>query len=70
MLHIMNKGFRKKDYNLQIKIRDEYNKQEVFRLARFYNDAYLPAKLKRLQSQEENKSSGISMKDLLNFKQK
>jgi len=70
MIHILNKGFRKKDYNLQVKIREEFNDQEIFRLARFYNDAYLPAKLKRIQEQEKNKSSALSMDDLLDFKKK
>jgi len=67
MIHIMNKGFRKKDYNLQVKIRDEYIDQEIFKLAGFYNNAYLPAKLKRIQSGEEKKRSGLSMKDLADF---
>lgn len=69
IIHILNKGFRKRDYNLQIKIRDEFKDEEIFKLARFYNDAYLPAKLKRVQEQEEKKSSGLSMKDLTDFNQ-
>jgi ion transport protein len=68
IIHILNKGFRKKDYNLQIKIRDEFADQEIFRLAKFYNDHYLPAKLKQLKNKEENKESGLTMNDLINFK--
>ncbi|MCP4132290.1 MAG: hypothetical protein GY754_15065 [bacterium] len=67
VLHILNKGFRKKDYNLQIKIRKEFSEQEIFRLAKFYNDSYLPAKLRRLHAEKEKKSSGLSMNDLTNF---
>ncbi|MFW5808696.1 MAG: ion transporter [Spirochaetota bacterium] len=64
VLHILNLGFRKKDYNLQIKINPYYQDHEVYRLAQFYNEAYLPAKLKR---QEREKKQAISMKDLLKF---
>ncbi len=70
LIHIMNKGFRKKNYNLQIKIKDEYSDQEIYRLARFYNDAYLPAKMKRMQAEKDKKSSSLSMKDLLSFNKK
>jgi hypothetical protein len=68
LVHVLNKGLRKKDYNLQIKVKEIYRDHEIFRVARFYNDAYLPAKLKRNRKEDENKSSGLSMKDLLNFK--
>lgn len=67
IVHILNKGFRKKDYNLQIKIREEFKDEEIYKLAKFYNDAYLPAKLKRVLEQDEGKTSGLSMKDLANF---
>jgi hypothetical protein len=68
LVYILNKGLRKKDYNLQIKIKDIYKDHEIFRVASFYNNAYLPAKLKKNRKEEENKSSGLSMKDLLDFK--
>jgi hypothetical protein len=67
VVHILNKGFRKRDYNLQIKIREEFKDEEIYKLAKFYNDAYLPAKMKRVQDLEEGKTSGLSMKDLTNF---
>lgn len=67
-VHILNLGFRKKDYNLLVKISEDKAEHEIFRLAKFYNDAYLPAKMKRNEgaSQKENKS--LSMKDLMDFK--
>ncbi len=68
LVHILNKGLRKKDYSLQIKIKDIYKDHEVFRVAKFYNDAYLPAKLKRNREENEKKSSRLSMKDLMDFK--
>jgi hypothetical protein len=67
VLHVMDKGFRKSDYNLQVKIRKERADHEVFKLASFYNDRYLPAKIRRLEKMEQSKKSGLSMKDLQNF---
>jgi hypothetical protein len=68
VLHVMDKGFRKKDYNLQVHVKEEYKNHEVFQLARFYNDNYLPAKSRRLQKMEkEAPKTSISMKDVLGF---
>jgi hypothetical protein len=67
VIHVMDKGFRKSDYNLQVKIKDEYQEHEIFDLALFYNDRYLPAKIRRLEKIQQNKKSGLSMNDLLNF---
>lgn len=64
ILHIMNLGMRKKDYNLQVKINPHYSDHELFKLAQFYNDAYLPAKLKRMNKEKEQ---SLSMNDLLKF---
>lgn len=68
LIHVMNQGFRKKSYNLQVKIRDEYKDEEIFKLAKFYNDAYLPSKIAKLQRDEMKKTSGISMDFLKGFK--
>jgi hypothetical protein len=68
ILHILNKGFRKKEYNLEIKINDRMKDHEVYSLASFYNNAYLPAKLRRSFRENKSGSSGLSMDDLKNFK--
>ena len=70
LIHVMNKGFRKKDYNLQVKVREEYAQDEIYKLADFYNEAYLPAKLKKIAEQDDKKTSNISMNFLQNFKSK
>ena len=68
IIHVMDKGFRKKDYNLQVHIKAEYEDHEINRLARFYNDNYLPAKSRLIQKmEEETPKAGLSMKDLLGF---
>jgi len=68
VVHILNLGFRKKDYNLLIKIPEDKADHEVFRLAGFYNDAYLPAKMKKNDSESIKNNKSLSMKDLMNFK--
>jgi len=52
VITILNQGFRKKDYNLLVKVPERYKDHEVFRLSKFYNDAYLPAKMKKIMDRE------------------
>ncbi len=66
--HILNKGLRKKNYQLEIKIKDQFKDHEINKIAQFYNDAYLPAKHRRQITEEENKTSGLSLDDLTSFK--
>ncbi len=67
VVHVLNLGFRKKEYNLLVKIPEQNSDHEIFRLAKFYNEAYLPSKMKRLDGGSA-KNSSLSMKDLMNFK--
>jgi hypothetical protein len=41
-------GFRSRQYSECVNIREEFEQDEVYKLAKFYNDVYLPAKLKRI----------------------
>ena len=66
--YILNMGFRKKDYNLLVKIPEEKDDHEIFRLAKFYNEAYLPSKMKRMDREDLKSSRSLSMKDLDDFK--
>ena len=69
LIHILQKGLWKKNYNLQIKIKEQYKDEEIYTLAQFYNEVYLPAKLRKMQEKEATKS-GLSMSDLANFNKK
>ncbi len=55
ILNTINKGFRLRQYNERVIIRSEFEQDEVFKLAKFYNDAYLPAKFKRVGTEGINK---------------
>ncbi len=68
IVHIMRRGFTEKDYNLQVKIKKEYAEHEIFKLAEYYNEVYLPEKLRKQQEEKEKKATTLSMDDLLSFK--
>lgn len=53
VIDIVNKGFKSRQYNEPVIIRKEYEEDEVFKLAKFYNEAYLPAKLKRIEQKKK-----------------
>lgn len=66
----LNAGFRKRDYNLMIKIRDEYKDEELYRLAGFYNEAYLPAKLRKRDMAKEGSGTPLTINTVKDFKNK
>jgi hypothetical protein len=43
-IHVMNRGMEEKDYNFEVKIDPRYSEDGVFRLARNYNQIFLPMK--------------------------
>ena len=68
VLFILLRGFKEKSYSLQVKIPKEYADHEIFQLSAFYNDKFLPAKLKRLHKEKSVMKSQLSMNDLIRFK--
>lgn len=64
---VMAKGLRYSDYNLEVKIPENYKDDEIFELATVYNEKWLPLK-SRILAVKERKSeekSALSMDDLL-----
>ena len=45
-INVMQKGFKEKSFNSEVKIPQTYSEDEIFRLAHSYNDNYLPLKEK------------------------
>ncbi len=70
ILFILLRGFKEKGYSLQVKIPKVYTDHEIFQLSVFYNDKFLPAKLKRLHKEKAKMKSQLSMDDLIKFKKK
>jgi hypothetical protein len=64
---VMAKGLRYADYNLEVKIPENYQDDEVFELAAVYNEKWLPLKSRILAVKERKteEKSALSMDDLL-----
>jgi hypothetical protein len=43
-VYVMKRGLDEENYNLEVKIPDLYKDDDIFRLAKLYNDKYLPLK--------------------------
>ncbi len=43
-IHVMKRGLEENSYNLEVKIPEEYKDDDVFELAKNYNEVYLPLK--------------------------
>lgn len=56
-IQIMKKGFREKDYALEVEIREKYRDHEIFQLAEAYNEKYLPLKARTAHQQEDDADS-------------
>jgi hypothetical protein len=50
-IHVMRRGLEETDYNLEVKVPARYQGDDVFELAKLYNEKYLPLK-DRTQSEE------------------
>lgn len=51
-INIMYKGLNEREYNLEVAVPENYKEDDVFRLARSFNDKYLPLKAR---TEEETK---------------
>ncbi len=63
-IHIMYRGMILDHYNLEVKIIDAYKADEVFELAKDYNETWLPMKAQRLINKRKTTTS-LSMDDIL-----
>ncbi|MFP4330691.1 MAG: ion transporter [Alkalispirochaetaceae bacterium] len=57
-IHIMTRGFSEKGYNLAIKIPRRFRDDDIYRLAKLYNEVYLPLKDR---SSDESDSSVVNL---------
>ena len=68
-IHVMKEGFKKGDYNLQVLIQKEYDEDEIFDLAKLFNEKYLPMKLKDKEEGQAETEGVISLDDFINAQQ-
>lgn len=65
VVHIMQKGINDPGYNLEVSIRKDFEHDEIFELAKSYNETLLPEKMKSKASGESTDTGGLSMDDFL-----
>jgi len=61
-IHVMNKGFEDKSYNLEVKVPKQFADDDLFKLAKNYNEVYLPLK-DRSNAEEGGEMVDIKMDD-------
>ncbi|MFW6249737.1 MAG: ion transporter [Alkalispirochaetaceae bacterium] len=62
-IHIMRRGFSEKGYNLAIRIPKRFENDDVYRLAKLYNEIYLPLK-DRNADEDESSVVNLDMDDV------
>jgi hypothetical protein len=61
--NVMLRGLSEKSYSLEVRVPDRYSRDEIFLLAKAYNDEYLPLK-ERSGHVEHNGALDISLEDI------
>lgn len=66
-IHVMKKGLEDNSYNLEVKIPDLYQEDDVFELAYAYNEVYLPMKDRNAIEEGAGGMVDLKMDDLQDF---
>jgi len=68
VVYVMLRGMREEDYNYNVKLSPIFEEEEIFQLAKFYNEKYLPMKNKELLlSKKKKTNSKLSLDDFMKF---
>jgi len=62
-IHVMRRGLQEDDYNLEVKIPEKYQDDDVYQLAELYNEKYLPLKA-RNQGDEKGPLLDLGLADI------
>lgn len=65
VVHVMQKGVTDPNFNLEVSVRPDFERDEIFVLAKSYNEQLLPEKMKNKASGESTDTGGLSMDDFL-----
>ncbi len=63
-VNVMLRGLTEKSYNLEVKIPEKLANDDMFRLARSFNDEFLPLKARNASEDDEDGSLDISLDDI------
>jgi hypothetical protein len=64
-INVMKRGFEEQDFNYEVAIPKGYRKDEIFKLAKGYNEDYLPMKDRKAREEGGSVIDINSLKDLL-----
>lgn len=67
VLDSLDRGFRRREFYLKIRISEEFRDEPVMRIASFYNESYLPAKIKQNINSPEPAAYRIPEDEVKNF---
>ncbi|MFO1527970.1 MAG: ion transporter [Turneriella sp.] len=65
VVHVMQKGIDDPNFNLEVSIRKDFEHDEIFMLAKSYNEQVLPDKMKSKATGENTDTGGLSLDDFL-----
>ncbi|MES0490016.1 MAG: ion transporter [Leptospirales bacterium] len=66
VIHVMKLGFQDDKYLLEVKVKEEFDDDEIFILADEYNQKFLPEKARKTHETKEEGTGGLTMDDFLN----
>ena len=61
-IHVMRRGLEEKSYNFEVKIDQDYRKDDIFRLAEDYNNIFLPMKDLKHAEDDEIDADSLELK--------
>lgn len=64
---ILDRGFRRREFYLRAEVGEEYKNDEIYRLAAFYNDSFLPAKMRQNLAAGEPARQAVKAEDMQKF---
>lgn len=65
VVHVMKRGFKEPDFNLEVKIKSDFEEDEIFQLAKEYNEQWLPLKQQNKEKINDESTGGLTLNDFL-----
>ena len=66
-IHVMRRGMEDLGYNLEVRVPGRYEHDDIFELAKLYNEVHLPLKERMGEDESGSQASDLSLSDLDGF---
>ncbi|HQO39725.1 MAG TPA: hypothetical protein PK986_04575, partial [Spirochaetota bacterium] len=67
VLDALDRGLRRREFYLKVRAREEFSDEGVYRLVSFYNESYLPAKIRQNVKSPEPAAYRVPEDEVKNF---